>query len=343
MKTRQSTIYLDGSSGEGGGQILRTALTLSAITGKPFEIDKIRAGRRKPGLLRQHLACVRSAAEICDAQLSDVSLGSERMTFEPREVAAFSGSFEIGSAGSTGLVLQTILPILWHAESESDLTFTGGTHALAAPCFDYLQDVYHPLMTSMGADWSLSLDRHGFFPAGGGIVRVNVCPSDLNPVRIESSESKSLDSVEILSTPSIPDSVVAREGKVLEKELGLDESKVLLREVKDSVCGGNAILLRASCGGVGTVVASYGDRGKRAEQVAREAAREMKRYLASPAPVDEYLADQLLLPMALAGSGSFSAVALTPHFKTNVETITSFLPVTIETSKGNQITIKKNN
>lgn len=180
-----STLIIDGSQGEGGGQVLRTSLALSMVTGRPFRIEGIRAGRANPGLLRQHLTGVRAAAEISGAKVQGAELGSKQLTFEPGEVRAGDYQFSIGTAGSTTLVLQTILPALLAAKGRSTMVLEGGTHNPAAPPFDFLQRVFLPLVNRMGPRVSVELERHGFFPAGGGCFRVVVDPVEkLQPLEL---------------------------------------------------------------------------------------------------------------------------------------------------------------
>jgi len=332
---RDELIRLDGSRGEGGGQILRSALSLSAITGRPFRLDNIRAGRRRPGLMRQHLTCVRATAEICNASTSEVELGSGSLEFYPGSIEASYEVFSIGTAGSTSLLLQTILPLLLHAPDVSDVSLEGGTHVIQAPCFDYLEQIFIPQLRRMGAAVELTMGRHGFFPAGGGIISLTVTPSKLVPCRWHKkvSSGKRLICAEVLSTPEIPDGVAARELRAARSILSsLSAESCSVRSIADSVCPGNALLLRAGGGedDPGTLTCAFGEPGKPAHRVAKQAALEMRHYLGSTAPVDEYLADQLLLPLALAGGGGYTTTALTSHFYSNVEVIQAFLPVKIQ-------------
>lgn len=331
MKTTSNSpamIQIDGSHGEGGGQILRTALSLSAITGIPFSLDSIRAGRKSPGLMRQHLACVRAVSQVCSAHVKGAILRSTCLDFYPGPIGHSHGVFEIGSAGSTGLLLQTLLPVLLHGDAESEITLRGGTHAIQAPCFDYLDEIYAPRLRAMGAQFTLELNRIGFFPAGGGEVEARITPSTLKPEVFDSESKPKLESVEILTTPSISDRVPEKEIDALARKLTFSAHQTRVRVVTDSQCPGNAILLRATGG---TLIASHGQRGKTSERVAKAAAGAMNRYLQAGAPIDPFLADQLLVPMALAGGGEFVTAGLSSHFHTNVETIQQFLPIEVET------------
>ncbi len=170
-------IALDGSVGEGGGQVVRTALTLSLVTGQPLVLHRIRAGRKKPGLQRQHLTAVRAAAKISSAELEGDSLGSSRLTFRPRRIRAGEFTFRIGTAGSTTLVLQTILPALCLADGPSHVTLEGGTHNPLAPTFEFVDRVYLPMLARMGPRFECQLTAHGFFPAGGGQCSISIYPT----------------------------------------------------------------------------------------------------------------------------------------------------------------------
>ncbi|EBS1095878.1 RNA 3'-terminal phosphate cyclase, partial [Salmonella enterica subsp. enterica serovar Heidelberg] len=170
-------IALDGAQGEGGGQILRSALSLSMITGQPFEMSGIRAGRAKPGLLRQHLTAVRAATEICGAQVNGDELGSQQLCFTPGPIRGGEYRFAIGSAGSCMLVLQTVLPALWFADGSSRVEVHGGTHNQAAPSADFICRVWEPLLARMGISQRTTLIKHGFYPAGGGAAATVVEPA----------------------------------------------------------------------------------------------------------------------------------------------------------------------
>lgn len=178
-------IRIDGSFGEGGGQILRTSLSLSLVTGKPFRIDRIRAGRSKPGLLRQHLTSVRAAAEVGEATVEGDVLGSTAVTFSPGKVRGGDYKFVVGTAGSGTLVFQTVLPALMVAAGPSKLIIEGGTHNIAAPPFDFLERTFVPILARMGPRVRLKLERYGFYPAGGGRFSAEIDPcASLQPLEI---------------------------------------------------------------------------------------------------------------------------------------------------------------
>lgn len=324
-------IELDGSHGEGGGQILRTALTLSMVTGTAFRIARIRAGRGKPGLLRQHLTAVNAAAEICGARTDGAELGSQRLEFVPGKLHGGDYRFAIGSAGSCTLVLQTVLPALWFADAPSTVSISGGTHNPAAPPADFLMRTWLPLMRRMGVHMDLELVRHGFYPAGGGELRADVRPiSALQPLSLQRrGELRASRATAIVA--GVPRDVAVRELATLVEglrtELGGVEHDI--RTLSSREGPGNALLLELACDEVSEVFVALGEKGLPAETVATRLAKDVRRYLQSGAPVGEYLADQLLLPLALAGAGSFDTAILSAHLRTNLAVIEKFLPVRI--------------
>ncbi|TJZ69375.1 RNA 3'-terminal phosphate cyclase [Chitiniphilus eburneus] len=326
-KTR-NWIELDGAQGEGGGQVLRSALTLSMITGRPFRIERIRAGRGKPGLLRQHLTAVQAAATICGATVQGAALGSQCLSFEPGVIRGGDYRFTIGSAGSCTLVLQTVLPALWFADTPSTVAVSGGTHNKAAPPVDFLIRAWQPLLARMGVRQQLALLRHGFYPAGGGEVSASVQPCDgLRPLDLSTRGDRLHLHAQAL-VAGVPVGVAHRELARLNARLeGITgEARVLpLQEGP-----GNALLIEIAHAEVTELITAFGERGTSAEAVADHAAREALHYLASKAAVGEHLADQLLLPMALARGGTFTASSASSHLHTNKAVVERFLPVRIE-------------
>ncbi|MCL2344873.1 MAG: RNA 3'-terminal phosphate cyclase [Desulfobulbus sp.] len=318
-------LELDGSRGEGGGQILRTALSLSMITGTPFVIERIRAGRKKPGLLRQHLTAIQAAQAVCGAAVEGAALGSPSVRFKPGPIRAGDYRHAIGSAGSCTLVLQTVLPALWFADGPSTLRITGGTHNPSAPPADFLIRSWQPLLRRMGVTLAIELLRHGFYPAGGGELLARTEPvHDWQPLRLEARGELCRQSA-IGIVAGVPAEVAKREMQRAASQLGpLDEA---LRVLPSNEGPGNALLIVLEYPEVVEVLSAYGERGLPAEAVADRAVSEARRYRDSGAAVGEHLADQLLLPMALAGQGSFTTPALSSHLKTNCEIIEKFLPV----------------
>ncbi len=315
-------IELDGSQGEGGGQILRSAVGLSALTGQPVRIARIRAGRDKPGLLRQHLTAVRAAAEICSAELQGAELRSRRLTFRPRAVKPGRYHFRIDTAGSACLVFQTVLWPLLFAPGPSEATFEGGTHNHKAPPFDFIADSFLPLVRRMGGDIEARLERPGFYPAGGGRFWVRVAPcAALQPLSLlEPGAVRRRQARAILSR--IPDHVAERELGVVRQRLGWSVDECRADKVR-SPGPGNALVLSLERA-LTTTVTGFGARGVSAERVAHGAVDALERFVASGAPVDEHLADQLIIPFSLAG-GRFRTVAPSGHTRTNIEVVGRFL------------------
>jgi RNA 3'-terminal phosphate cyclase (ATP) len=323
-------LTIDGSSGEGGGQILRTALALSTVTGKPFRIEKIRAGRPKPGLLRQHLTAVKAAAAISGANVMGAELGASALTFSPGPVVAGEFAFAVGTAGSTTLVLQTILPALLTASAPSKVILEGGTHNPAAPPFDFLIKSFLPLINRMGPMVSADLHRPGFYPAGGGRLQVSIRPaSQLLPLAIIERGS-------VLSTKAramianLPLSIAAREVKLVARLLSLSEESLTIEEISNAPGQGNIISIEIEMESHTEVFTGFGEVAVRAEAVATRVAQEARSYLASGVPIGKHLADQLLVPMALAGAGTFRTGALSRHTTTNIDVIRQFVDLNIE-------------
>ena len=322
-------IEIDGSQGEGGGQILRSALTLSMITGQPFRLTQIRAGRAKPGLLRQHLVAVQAAAQVCGARTSAVALGANALEFVPGTIRGGDYRFAIGSAGSSTLVLQTLLPALLHADAPSTVHVSGGTHNPLAPPVHFLQRAYGRIMEKMGASIGIELLRFGFFPAGGGEVRATVQPcAQLQPIELLARGERK-DAYAESFVAGVPANVAERELERVASGMGWSGKQLRLRGLPAEQGPGNVLLLTLEHEQVTEVFASFGEKSVLAETVAKRLLNEVRRYLKSEAAVGEHLADQLLLPMALAGGGAFTATTISQHALTNAEIIARFLPVTI--------------
>lgn len=321
-------ITIDGRLGEGGGQVLRTSLALSMLTGQPFRIENIRAGRDKPGLLRQHLAAARAARDVCGAEVVGDAIGSRELSFAPGDITGGHYEFAVGTAGSATLVLQTVLPALLVASERSTLILEGGTHNPWAPPFDFLQRAFLPLVGRMGPKVSAELDRYGFYPAGGGRFRVTIDPvARLASLElVERGEILRKRAMAILS--QLPMDVALRELKTVGRKLGLEVDPPDIVFVKDPVGPGNVVLIEIESEHATEIFTGFGQHGIRAEVVAEKVAREVRRYLAAGVPVGEHLADQLLVLMATAG-GRFRTVAPSRHTTTNIEVIKTFLPVEI--------------
>jgi RNA 3'-terminal phosphate cyclase (ATP) len=323
-------LMVDGSRGEGGGQILRSCLALSLVTGRPFHLQRIRARRTRPGLQRQHLTAVRAAGELGDARVEGAFLGSQELLFSPRrEVAGGEHRFDVGTAGSATLVLQTILPALLRAVRPSVVTVEGGTHNPLAPPFEFLKGAFLPLLGRMGARVNATLGKQGFYPGGGGRVRVGVEPRRVlgRLELLERGELVKIDGMAILSM--LPQHIATRELGVLARELALPSSCLRFVEAIDPLGPGNALIVTVESRAVTEVFSSFGERGVRAETVAQRAGEAVRRYLGSRAAVAEHLADQLLLPLALGEGGVFRTLPPTLHASTNAEVLKLFLPVEI--------------
>ena len=331
-------LTIDGSSGEGGGQILRTALALSTITGKAFRIEKIRAGREKPGLLRQHLTAVLAAAEISGAAVDGAMLRSAALTFKPGPVRAGEFAFAVGTAGSTTLVLQTVLPALLMAGAPSKLILEGGTHNPSAPPFDFLVKTFLPLINRMGAAVTARLERPGFYPAGGGRFEVAINPaSRLSPVELmERGAIRGMRARAVVA--NLPRSIGEREVALARRALSLSENHAEVEEVRGAHGPGNAVIIEIEMEHHTEVFTGFGEPRVRAEAVADTAAKQARAYIASGVPVSRYLADQLLVPFALAGTGSFRTGPLSLHTTTNIEVIRRFLEVSIDAVEGSRRT-----
>lgn len=322
-------IIIDGAYGEGGGQIVRTALSLSMVTGKPFKIDNIRAGRERPGLMRQHLTALNAAARIGHARVQGNAIGSQSFTFEPGKVKPRRFHFAIGSAGSCTLVLQTVLPALLLAEGDSELVLEGGTHNPYAPPFDFLQKSFLPLLNRMGAALSAELERPGFYPAGGGKFQVSIRPAQkLIPIELlERGRIRRRSALAVVS--NLPLSIAQRELKVVAQVLKWKNEALKAEEIKNAKGAGNILTIEIESDALTEVFTGFGRRGVRAEEVAGRTVQRVQEYLKYDLPVGPYLADQLLIPLALAGGGKFRTLSPTRHTTTNITIIQQFLDVEI--------------
>lgn len=327
-------LTIDGSRGEGGGQILRSSLALSIVTGTPFRIENIRAGRAKPGLMRQHLTAVNAAAAICGGNVDGARVGSTSLVFKPGRAKAGEYTFSIGTAGSTTLVLQTVLLPLLLADGPSRVTLEGGTHNPHAPPYDFLAKAYLPLVNRMGPGITATLERCGFYPAGGGRFTVEISPvSKLGRIEVmERGEAKGHCARAIVV--NLGRHIGERELRMVRSRLNWNEPSLLLEEMPDAPGQGNILMLELEYVHVTEVFTAFGEVNRAAEAVAMSAVDQCRKYLTATAPVGEYLTDQLMLPMAIARSGSFRSTGLSLHAQTHLELIHAFLETRIRTQPG---------
>jgi RNA 3'-terminal phosphate cyclase (ATP) len=320
-------IELDGALGEGGGQILRSALTLAMITGRPFHIRNIRANRSRPGLMRQHLVAVQAALQICGGEATGAALGSQDLTFVPGKVSGGDYEFAIGTAGSCTLVLQTVLPALLKADKPSTLRLTGGTHNPMAPPVQFLQRAWCPRLAEMGARIDIDLERFGFYPAGGGVALARVEPCALLRPRTWMTRGECRAAYAEAFVAGIPGRIAQRELECVGKAMNWGEDQLLIRGLPADQGPGNALMLTLDHEHATEVFTAFGEKSVASEQVARQVVQRTRQYLMSRAAFGEYLADQMMLPLALAGGGGFTLDEVSMHARTNAQVIETFLPV----------------
>jgi RNA 3'-terminal phosphate cyclase (ATP) len=331
-------IEIDGTMGEGGGQVLRSALTLSLVTGQPVRLHRIRARRARLGLRFQHLMAVQAAVRVSGGRVAGDRVGSQELQFEPGAVTRGDYHFDIGTAGATALVLQTVLLPLALASGPSRIAVTGGTHVPFSPCFHYLDWHWRVLMARMGLDFALEMPRAGFFPPGGGELRATI-PGAAKVAGLYLPERGRLLGVRGLSAvANLPTEIAERQrGRALKLLSGLDCPVEIGIEVLPAASPGTVLCLLAAFEQGQACFFALGARGKRAELVAEEAASELLGFLATDGAVDRWLADQLLLPLACAGEPSVLRTAeVTLHLLTQAEVIRHFLParITIDGAPG---------
>jgi RNA 3'-phosphate cyclase len=320
-------LELDGSFGEGGGQILRTSLALSLLTGRAFHLRNIRAGRKKPGLQPQHLTSVRAAAAISQAQMRGASLGSSDLVFEPGEVQAGTYRFDVGTAGATGLVLHTLyLPLALRGSAPSQLTLVGGTHVSASPCFHFLDTTWRRYLELCGLRLSLRMTRPGFYPRGGGVVEAIIQPcSRLHGIHLGGRSAVQARGFSAVAGLDV--SIAQRQARRAVFRLQQYGLQAQLREETWPGGPGTVLAVELDTAPVPTLFFALGARGKPAERVADEAVDQVIAYLdADDALVDAHSGDQLLLPLAWAeGPSEYRVAWVTRHLTTNIAVIRRFL------------------
>lgn len=320
-------IELDGAEGEGGGQILRTSLALSLVTGQGFHLRNLRAGRSKPGLHPQHLASVNAAAEIGQAKTRGASLNSTDLVFEPGEVRPGDYHFRVGTAGATALVLQTIYVPLALASAASTVKIEGGTHVRAAPCYHFLETTWAAYLCHVGLHVRLKMHRPGFYPRGGGLIEATILPwterSPLNLDRLDQAERIRAFS----AVAGLPVHVQRRQAERMSERLAPLKVDVTMREERWDGGPGSVAGIELLTAPAPTLFVGLGERGKPSERVADEAVDQVLAFLAAePLGVDEHSADQLVLPLALVPEPSRFAVAnVSSHLLTNIAVIRRFV------------------
>jgi RNA 3'-terminal phosphate cyclase (ATP) len=329
-------IEIDGSQGEGGGQMLRSSLSLSICTQQPFRIVNIRANRDKPGLKRQHLTAVKAAAEICSGSVTGAELGSRELTFRPGRLKGGDYSFAIGTAGSSTLVLQTVLPPLLTAAEPSTVRITGGTHNRGSPPFDFLQRAFLPQLVRMGAQVELQLRRYGFYPRGGGEIFATIKPSTGWSALTLNGRGQRVRAYAEAYVAALPINVAQRELETIGSGLNWSQDQLFLRGLSNDMGPGNAVTITIEHEHVTEVFTGFGEKGLRSETVAGAAVDEARGYIACTAAVGEHLADQLLMPMALGQGGSFTTCAATEHLRSNALIIERFTSRRVSITKSSE-------
>jgi RNA 3'-terminal phosphate cyclase (ATP) len=334
-------LIIDGSYGEGGGQVLRTSLALSAISGRPIRIEKIRAGRRKPGLRPQHLTSLRAAAKVCDAKVEGAKLNSQMLAFTPRTAPkAGDYTFDVaqaargGSAGSASLILQTVLLPLALADRSSQVTLRGGTHVAWSPPFHFVKRVYLPTLAAAGVNAKVSIRKWGWYPIGGGEIRATTVAGG------NQMGTRALTGMELIARGKLVRVRGVSASSNLPKHIRVRQERSALQVLRSNGVNARLEVVDAPAKGQGTVVflwaefedtvagfTSLGERGKPAEQVAEEAALDLLAFLHGDAALDRHMADQLVLPLAIAdGPSRFTTEVVTPHLLTNSWVVNQFLP-----------------
>lgn len=331
-------ITIDGSQGEGGGQILRSSVTLAVVTGTPVHMENIRAGRAKPGLMRQHLTSVRAAAEICGAELIGAEPGAQELTFQPGSVQPGDYNFSVGSAGSAMLVLQTVLPALLTASGSSTVVVEGGTHNQWAPPFDFLLKSYLPLINRMGPQVTAHIERHGFYPAGGGRVVLDIQPSTFLGGFDLLSTGRVLNRRLTALVGNLPTEIGDREIARAVRKLNWRKEDCEVQSVRSNGPG-NVLMAEVECENTTAVFTTFGRQGTRAEHVADKLVKSVRGWQKTAAAVEEYLADQILLPLGLSAAqsadcgvqrgGAYVTGPLSQHSLTHIDVLQRFLDISI--------------
>ncbi len=325
-------LEIDGSMGEGGGQVLRSSLSLSILTRRSVHLYNIRAGREKPGLQPQHLKAVEAAAAICAGETRGAALHSQELFFTPGTVRPGQYRFDIGTAGAAALVLHTVYLPLARAGGPSTVTITGGTHVSHSPSYHYLEREWLSALRACGFWMRLEMPRAGFYPRGGGEIQAQIRPvSEIQPLeRVERGELRRIRGITAVANLS---EEIARRQKLqaLRRLEPLCRDSKIETLVLPSIGKGTMLLLQAEFEHATCCYFGLGAIGKRAEQVADEAVEGIEAFLSGPGAVDEYLADQIILPLAFArGTSRYRTARVSRHLLTNAAVIQAFLPIRVE-------------
>jgi RNA 3'-terminal phosphate cyclase (ATP) len=312
-------IIIDGSEGEGGGQMVRNSCALSLVTGEPFRITNIRAKRSKPGLMRQHVTAVEAACVISGSECRGLAVGSSELEFRPGKVVPGEYRCAVGTAGSTGLVLQTVLMPLVLAGGPSRLILEGGTHNMLAPPFDFIERSFLPVINRMGPKVEARIVRHGFYPRGGGRIEVEITPAPLRPIECLDRGALQAFAGQAVFT-GLPFEIAQRMLTRVQKNLpAWSEECFTVRELPADQGPGVILMLEAGYEHITEVVSGFGQLGVPAERLAKTSAARMNGYIEATAFAGPYLGDQLILPFTLAGGGAYTTVKPSQHMLTAID------------------------
>ena len=331
-------IRIDGFQGEGGGQIMRTALSLSALLGLPVTIENIRSNRPKPGLRPQHLTAVKALKEICGAEVEGLAVDSRRIVFRPGRVRPGTYFFDVGTAGSVTLILQALLLPLALVSGPSRIRLRGGTHVPWSPPYNYLAEVFLPTIALMGIKTAVRLEKWGWYPKGGGEVEMDIHPAETLSPLVFDQPWKPEEVLVLCASANLPRHILERERKTIEALLHKQRitGRFEIQEVP-SIGQGNVVFIATRKGSAAAGFSSLGSKGKPAEQVAEEAVRAFSSFLNSGAAVDEHLGDQILPYLALApGRSEILVQGVSSHLRTNLWVVNQFMPsrLTLEEEQG---------
>jgi RNA 3'-terminal phosphate cyclase (ATP) len=342
MLAAHDVLEIDGSYGEGGGQLVRTAVALAAITGTRIRVANIRAKREKPGLAAQHIAAIRAVAGLCAADVEGLAIGAESIEFAPRAFTGGEFRFEVGTAGSVALVAQALMPVMVAGHTPSRVRIGGGTDVRQAPPVDYLRYVLFPLLEHMGVRATMEVVRRGYYPRGGGEVALSVEPAELTPAifGVPGGERAVRG---VAHVANLDEKIAARMRKSALERLALGG----LRDAAIDTCvvgpleakgRGGAIVVWARSDATVVGAARVAERGVRAEELGEAVATELAVDLLNGAALDVHAADQILPFLALAGGGGFTTRTFSSHARTASWLIERFLPVRFATEQRGTLT-----